>query len=214
MRVALLGPGAIGGAVGGTIAGLGHEVEFCVRTAFDTVCVERPGELIEAPATCRLDPAEIAGEFDAVGRVQVGSDTGRLTVPVGGERLADVLAGSWIDVAVVEDWVTPAWRKLMMNAALGGVGTLASADNRVFDDDDARDLAIALMHEVAEVARGGSPHRRRHTREDPVHGPSECLRACEFDRGRPASRPPDRVGGAQWRCWSYWPSPRHRHTTQ
>ena len=220
MRVALIGPGAIGGAVGGTIAGQGHDVEFCVRTPFDSIRVERPQHNIEEPATCHIDPAGLAGPFDAVilavkahqtapaadwlrtvdaavpvfvlqngveqvamtephvspgapvvptvvnlpasrlgpGHIRIGSQTGRLTVPAGGDVLATLLNGSWIDVQVVDDWATPAWQKLMMNAAMGGVGTLTSTDNRVFDDDEARDLAIALMHEVAAVARAEGAH--------------------------------------------------------
>ncbi|MEM7288363.1 MAG: 2-dehydropantoate 2-reductase [Actinomycetota bacterium] len=82
--------------------------------------------------------------------------TGRanLTVPgTEGDVLAALLEGSFVRVHVVDDWQSPAWIKLMMNAAMGGVGVLTQRDNRVFADDEARVLGEALMEEVAAVGR-------------------------------------------------------------
>lgn len=84
------------------------------------------------------------------------SGRSRLTVPAGpgGDRLADLLAGSFIEVTVSDDWATAAWIKLMLNAASGGVCTLARTDNRLFvEDEAAAALAVDVMAEVALVGR-------------------------------------------------------------
>lgn len=84
------------------------------------------------------------------------SGRSRLTVPAGpgGDRLAELLAGSFVEVTVTEDWATSAWIKLMLNAASGGICTLARTDNTLFvEDDDAATLAIDVMGEVAAVGR-------------------------------------------------------------
>ena len=89
----------------------------------------------------------------APGHIQV---TGRanLTAPAGGDDvLGGLLDGSFVRLKAVDDWQTPAWIKLMMNASLGGVGALTRRDNRVFSDDEARALGEALMEEVAAVGR-------------------------------------------------------------
>lgn len=79
-----------------------------------------------------------------------------LTVPRrngSNDVLAGLLSESFVSVRVVDDWATHAWVKLMMNAAMGGVGVLTRRDNRVFADDEARELAAELMEEVAAVGR-------------------------------------------------------------
>lgn len=89
----------------------------------------------------------------APGHVEVtGGAT--LTVPATGDDiLGDLLDGSFVRLKTVDDWTTPAWIKLMMNASLGGVGALTQKDNRVFSDPEARALGEALMEEVAAVGR-------------------------------------------------------------
>ena len=71
----------------------------------------------------------------------------------GDDVLGGLLDGSFVKLRVVDDWQTPAWIKLMMSAALGGVGALTQKDNRVFSDPEARALGEALMEEVAAVGR-------------------------------------------------------------
>lgn len=77
-----------------------------------------------------------------------------LTAPAtGDDTLGALLDGSFVRLRAVDDWQTPAWIKLMMNASLGGVGALTRRDNRVFTDGEARALGEALMEEVAAVGR-------------------------------------------------------------
>lgn len=82
--------------------------------------------------------------------------TGRanLTVPAADrEVLGGLLDGSFVRLKAVDDWLSPAWIKLMMNAAMGGIGALTQRDNRVFSDPEARVLCESLMEEVAAVGR-------------------------------------------------------------
>ena len=87
--------------------------------------------------------------------------TGRATLTVpddGDDVLGRMLEGSFVKLRAVDDWQTPAWIKLMMNASLGGVGALTRRDNRVFHDAEARTLGEALMEEVAAVGRAEGAH--------------------------------------------------------
>ncbi len=108
------------------------------------------------PPETALVPAVVAlpARRDAPGDIAV-TGRARITIPdePAGQAVADLLASSFVNVKLSDDWTTDAWIKLMMNAASGGLCTLARTDNRVFADDDARDLAIRLMEEVAEVGR-------------------------------------------------------------
>jgi 2-dehydropantoate 2-reductase len=68
-RIALIGPGAIGGTVAGALLASGrHELTICANTAFDTLAVERAGASGEAqsyPAHVMTSPENL-GVFDWV----------------------------------------------------------------------------------------------------------------------------------------------------
>jgi 2-dehydropantoate 2-reductase len=109
------------------------------------------------PERASIVPAVVAmpARKTAPGRIEV-SAPGSLTVPndPASRRFAELIDDSFVRVRPVDDWATPAWKKLLMNAAAGGVGTLLRRDNRIFgEDDEARALVRALMLEVAAVAR-------------------------------------------------------------
>jgi 2-dehydropantoate 2-reductase len=95
-----------------------------------------------------------AAQRSAPGRATVSSHA-QLYVPAGdaADRLVEALAGSMATVVPVDDWTTAAWTKLMTNAAMGAVGVLTRRDNRVIEDDEATELALALMEETAAVGR-------------------------------------------------------------
>ena len=81
---------------------------------------------------------------------------GRLTVPSGsaGEAFAALFPeGDLVAVKVVEDFVTQAWWKLVMNAAVGAVAALTIRDNGVLSDPGVGELLLAIMDEVMEVGR-------------------------------------------------------------
>jgi 2-dehydropantoate 2-reductase len=113
--------------------------------------VERVGPLVgEAQVLavvnwCPVEPV-------APGRVRQ-RDALRLAVPAGaaGERLAALL-GDHADVTVGGAFELEAWRKLCANA-VSGVMALAGRPAEIFALDDVREVARALAHECAAVAR-------------------------------------------------------------
>jgi 2-dehydropantoate 2-reductase len=88
----------------------------------------------------------------APGRVRQ-RDALRLAVPAGaaGEGLAALL-GAHADVTVGGAFEREAWRKLCANA-VSGVMALAGRPAEIFALDDVREVARALAHECAAVAR-------------------------------------------------------------
>lgn len=56
MRVAVIGPGAVGGTLAAWLA-QAHDVTLCVRTAFDRLEVETPGGALTATPEVLTDPA-------------------------------------------------------------------------------------------------------------------------------------------------------------
>jgi 2-dehydropantoate 2-reductase len=60
-RLAVVGIGAIGGAVAAPLAASGrHEVVLCVREPFERLVVESPKQRSEVRAHCETDPARVA----------------------------------------------------------------------------------------------------------------------------------------------------------
>ena len=136
-----------------TAAASGGAPVYVLQNGVEQEATVRPFVAANTPIlpTVVALPAQRSGP----GRIVVGGRA-RLTVPVRPDApdvLADLLTGSFVEVRAVDDWPTHAWIKLMMNAAMGGVGTLTRRDNRVFADDEARELAVGLMEEVAAVGR-------------------------------------------------------------
>jgi 2-dehydropantoate 2-reductase len=113
--------------------------------------VERVGPLVgEARVLpvvnwCPVEPV-------APGRVRQ-RDVLRLAVPdgPGGEAFAALL-GDHAEVAVGGSFALEAWRKLCANA-VSGVMALAGRPAEIFALDDVREVARALAHECAAVAR-------------------------------------------------------------
>jgi len=216
-HVTLIGPGAIGAAVGAALFDSGNDVSFASRTAFDVLDVTHPDGRLKRDVSCISEPSKLASSdivilavkahhteaarpfLDAavhaastlfvlqngvehVERLSPLVPTGVDVVPVvialpatrsapgvvttggrgllsapntiGGRLLEELFVDSFIAAKAVDDWTTTAWRKLLMNAASGGIGTLSRRDNRVLAaDPDGRQLTLDLMLEVAAVAR-------------------------------------------------------------
>ncbi len=215
--VALIGPGAIGGAVAGAIIEAGTQPTICARTSFSELFVAHPNGRVSAPVECATSPADVAirdvvilavkahqtegaapwldalvgpettlvvaqngiehrqrvaslipdsttvvpaviwcpAERSGPGQIEV---TGRAALMVpsgpGAEVLVDLLAGSFFEVLVSDDFEARAWDKLLINAALGAVGVLTGKPGSVVAAEPAlRDLMLQIMTEVAEVAR-------------------------------------------------------------
>ena len=60
-RIAIVGVGAIGGAVAAPLVATGaHDVTLCVRESFASLVLESPGGRLELPVRCETEPARIA----------------------------------------------------------------------------------------------------------------------------------------------------------
>jgi 2-dehydropantoate 2-reductase len=113
--------------------------------------IERVGPLVGGAHVlpvvnwCPVEPV-------APGRVRQ-RDVLALAVPAGpaGEGLAALL-GDHAEVAVGGEFAREAWRKLCANA-VSGVMALAGRPAEIFALDDVREVARALAHECAAVAR-------------------------------------------------------------
>jgi 2-dehydropantoate 2-reductase len=64
------------------------------------------------------------------GQAKVESPS-RLVIPDGqaAARVQSIFKGSFIDIEVAADWTSAAWLKLMMNAAVGGIGVLGRSSS-------------------------------------------------------------------------------------
>lgn len=117
--------------------------------------VARVEPLVPAGATVVPAVVFLPAMRSEPGRVTVSSEGG-LTLPAGppAERVHGLFDSSFLSIRLAEDWLTAAWVKLMMNAASGAIGVLTGRPNGVMGaDDDVRALSLALMREVAAVAR-------------------------------------------------------------
>jgi 2-dehydropantoate 2-reductase len=127
----------------------GHTIVAVLQNGIDHI--ERVGPLVgEAQVLpvvnwCPVEPV-------APGRVHQ-RDALRLAVPGGpaGEALAKLL-GAHAEVAVGGEFAREAWRKLCANA-VSGVMALAGRPAEIFALDDVLEVARALAHECAAVAR-------------------------------------------------------------
>jgi 2-dehydropantoate 2-reductase len=134
---ALCGPGTV-------LAVLQNGVEHVARVS---PLVGAGVEIVPAMVAC---PAHRT----APGVAQV-TGPARLDVPPGAasERFARVFAGSYGEVRIVDDWLTSAWGKLVLNAASGAIGVLTRRGNEVLKDDGVAQSFLALAAEVAAVGR-------------------------------------------------------------
>jgi 2-dehydropantoate 2-reductase len=216
MRIALIGPGAIGATVAAYLHAAGHPVLLCGRTPHDTIEV-RPDEHdpIVLPGPVHTDPAQVDGPLDVVfvavkdtQNAQAAAWLGRLcgehtvvcalqngveqvervgrfcpsstVVPVavwiGSEiqpegwvrvrtkprlvlpdtdaagRLADLLRGAGIVVELDPDFITAAWRKLLVNAVVAFM-VLTGRRAGIFRRDDVAALGRRYVEECLAVAR-------------------------------------------------------------
>jgi 2-dehydropantoate 2-reductase len=206
-RVAVVGPGAIGGAVAAMAQRAGAELVLCGRTPLDRLVVGDeivPGPVLTDPAAVpwRADvvllavkahqteaaapflralagpdsvvavlqngveqralveplvpgatvlPAVVwlATEVTAPGRVRVVTEP-RFVLPrePGAAVVAELLEG----VELVDDFLTPAWHKLAVNA-VAGLMALSGRRAAMFQDAEVQRLARALAAETLAVAR-------------------------------------------------------------
>jgi len=115
--------------------------------------VERIGPL--APVA-RIVPVAVLLTAEAVapGVVEYHGDA-RLEVPddADGLELAALFDGTSVRVVPVTDFLTRAWRKLLMNAVVGAIGALTLRDLSVLAEPAVEAAALALAGEVIAVGR-------------------------------------------------------------
>lgn len=89
------------------------------------------------------------------GRVEVRQDGAGLVVgdDAPGRRAHPLLERTGLGVQMVADFTTAAWHKLMVNAVANPLTALTSRRVEVFRDSSVRDLAAAMLGEVAAVGR-------------------------------------------------------------
>jgi 2-dehydropantoate 2-reductase len=107
-------------------------------------------------ASVQIVPAMVACPSDrsAPGKANV-SGPARLDVPTGkaSEQFQKIFANSFAQIVVVEDWLTSAWTKLVINAVGGGIGVLTRRGNEVLNDPSIARLYQALAAEVIAVGK-------------------------------------------------------------
>lgn len=123
--------------------------------------VERGTDLAGGDAGPALSPAGVVpvivnlpASSTAPGTI-VQSLNGMLTSPddEDGRAFADLFEGSRISVRARPDFMTIAWRKLLMNASLGGVCAFISGSDAAVSDGPLRQFVLDLMLEAVPVAR-------------------------------------------------------------
>lgn len=99
--------------------------------------------VVNLPAE-RLGPGRVAME---------GKGVFTAADDIAGQAVAAALAGSFLKVHLVDDWLSHAWFKLLINSSLGILGVLTGAPNGVVAEPDAGALLRALIDEAALVGR-------------------------------------------------------------
>lgn len=114
---------------------------------------ERLGRYL-APEAVAPVVVNLPAEREGPGMVTSGGRPA-LVVPAddAGRRVAEALAGSFLPVRLVDDFVTQSWIKLLINSSLGVIGVLTGAPNGVIAEPDAGALVRALIDEAAVVGR-------------------------------------------------------------
>ena len=101
-------------------------------------------------------PAMVAcpSDRDAPGRAHV-TGPARLDIPRGpaSERFQRTLANSFAEIRIVDDWLSSAWAKLVLNATGGAIGVLTRRGSDVLADDGIARIYRALAAEVIAVGR-------------------------------------------------------------
>lgn len=108
-----------------------------------------------------------------------------------GNEFASLFEGARTRVDVTADLLTRAWRKLLVNAAVGGVGAVTLRGNGVVGEPAVGALVLALMREVAAVGRAEGAALpddvAETTLQEVLHRSSDVWSSIAVDRreGRP-----------------------------
>jgi 2-dehydropantoate 2-reductase len=108
------------------------------------------------PASVHIVPAMVAcpSDREAPGRAHV-TGPARLDIPRGApsEAFAAIFSGSFAEIRIVDDWLSSACMKLVLNATGGAIGVLTRRGNDVLADPGIARIYKALAAEVVAVGR-------------------------------------------------------------
>jgi 2-dehydropantoate 2-reductase len=130
-------------APGTVLAVLQNGVEHVARVQ---PLVVRGVEIVPAMVACPSDRAS-PGVAHVTGPARLDIPKGDASV-----RFQRVFDGSFAEVRIVDDWLTSAWGKLVLNAVSGGIGVLTRRGNEVLKDEGIGRIFKALAAEVVAVA--------------------------------------------------------------
>ena len=137
MRIAVLGPGGIGGYYGALLAKAGHDVSFIARGVYIALQLAGPGMV-----------QRTGGE----GKIVLGELGGTLTERV--QRIASAFQQSGVPHQVSTDINRVLWGKFLFIAGVGGVTALArSGIGPLLASPEGRTLLTTSCEEIAAVAR-------------------------------------------------------------
>jgi 2-dehydropantoate 2-reductase len=108
---------------------------------------------VAAPAPVVPSIVLFGAELLAPGHVRHHGSSS-LHVPAGpGDAVKALFAGTDVDVEVLDDFDTAAWRKLMLNLTGSAITTITGRRLEAFRDPAVRQLAESVLHEGVAVAR-------------------------------------------------------------
>jgi 2-dehydropantoate 2-reductase len=128
----------------------------------------------------RLSPGRIRHGYGDIVAAPAG--------PVG-DAFALLLKGSDIEVRLETDFLTTAWRKMLINVAANPITALTLRRMEVFTDAGLRELALGLMRETVEVAAAAGANLREQDAQEAL----EFFE--EFSQGNGTSMLYDRLAG-------------------
>lgn len=168
MRIAVVGAGKVGTALGGRWIEAGHEVVYGVRDPADPKYAELPEKASVPEAVVGADVVLIALPWAATREVVEGLDTGDAVVldatnPLAAEARELELDPALSGAELVRDWIGSDRVVKAFNTT--GSGNMANPDYGAErpmmvvagDDDQAKQIAIGLADEIGFAGVDGGP---------------------------------------------------------
>jgi predicted dinucleotide-binding enzyme len=180
MRIAVMGAGNVGGALGTALAAIGHEVVFGVR---DPASAKTRAALAAAPGATAIDPATAAANADVIvfalrwdavpdtvaalqsldGRIVIDA-INRLAGPPGGPSATEDLVGLLPGAKLVKCFNTIGFE----NLATARDRAVPAAMFVAGDDTDAKRVALDLAAAIGFDAQDAGPLANARVLEDMV----------------------------------------------
>lgn len=154
MRIAIIGRGNVGRALGGNLTGRGHEVAYAVREPAGDDQVQLAGSATGADLVIIAVPFPVAAEALAMAAPAPGAIVVDATnpfgspVPEGAESGAESIAAAHPGVRLVKTFNVVGWEHMADPTTPAGPVTMPVAG----DDEEARALVLSLAAEMGFAA--------------------------------------------------------------